>query len=614
MKIGDRHSGSLIRGSRWVGLGLALGLLIGAASGASNAEAHDLRIGTRTALSATVTAVGTRVSVDGFLRDNVGQGIEGQAIRIDFRDVREPTLQISRDVRTDRTGRFYLNARLAPGRYTGVAFFSGRQYYYATGSVDLREIQTSLSDLTLNLVAPTMARAAGGEFAVTVTASSDRAPVGRLPLELTIGERTRRISTDEGGTTTVMAVVGQTNDPELAVSARFPGSPDYRAATATARVRVIEEPRLTSTAHSLQSRAERGVAITGRAFDKRGPLRHRTVEVLVRQDGTEPVTHSCLTDDRGAFSLFLPEQDLIEGPLSLRARIRVPHSEAIESAPLRLTVHKTGLGLLPWVLFVVAAGTASAAVLLSWRQSSRRRRPKVRKTKRARARTHEARHPRIEPLDPAERPPPVPLTASDIFGVLWNTQTDEPVTTGQVAIVQGDTPIAETRSGADGQFALMDLPDGALTLRVKRKGFLSAEAAVEIPHGGELSSFRFGLTPVRVVVRMIYVEVVQDVVWSEPSWGTETPRQVYELLLSAIDEGPKTGARPEGLAAFRDGLQRLLSVSQEGAEPLDAEALVLVITNLIEEVYYSGRDHDESLVTVAEGVAKRVRELAGERP
>jgi hypothetical protein len=612
MKVAQQHC--LRRRLCRSGLGVAF-VLSTVVLWAPHGEGHDLRIGTRTSLTATATAKGTRVSVDGFLRDNVGQGIEGQAIRLDFRDVTEPTLQISRDVSTDRTGRFYLNARLAPGHYLGVAYFSGREYYYAADRATLDEVSTALSDLTLVITTPSLIRDSTREFAVTLTATSEGLPVGQLPLQLRMDDRTRKASTGETGTETITVQVGANAGPELLIEARFPGSLDFRNASATSRVRILTDPLLTLAAANVRARLERGVQIDGKASDRHGPLRGRLVEIAARQGEGGTRRLQSTTDDLGAFSVFVPEGELQQGPLALRARLQVPRSEAVESPAVTLEVEKTGLGMIPWALLVVIAAASLVAAALSPRDGHRKRPSVTQKERRKGERLGilQARSPRLEAIGPSERPPPVPATATTVAGILWNAQTDEAIGGGEVAATDGSRQVAAACSAQDGSFVLADLPAGRLTLRVSRKGYVSASHNFRIPHGGELSWVRFPLTPVRVVIRALYVALVEDVLESQPSWGEHTPRQVFTLLLEAVDAlgiDDEAGEPPEGLSAFRAGLQHLLDSTRGQGDPVSPEELVTVVINLVEEVYYSGRDHDEDLVSVTERLSDRVRRSA----
>ncbi len=125
-----------------------------------------------------------------------------------------------------------------------------------------------------------------------------------------------------------------------------------------------------------------------------------------------------------------------------------------------------------------------------------------------------------------------------------------------------------TVSGPDGRFAFEALPVGEWTAVVRAAGHVSERFSVTIPHRGELRGARIDLVPVRERAFAIYRSAAQPLLPRPELWGIWSPRQIVDHV--------RARRSPPALAA---------------------------LTAQIEEVYFSGRLPDESILPQVEANA-----------
>ena len=577
------------------------------------ALAFDLRVGTRTKLTADVHADGTRVTVDGHLRDNVGQGIKEKSIRVDFTP--EEGATVARDARTDRTGRFYVPVVLKPGTYKVHVAYGGQEHYYSASALEA-VVVSERGVVVLELQVPKLVLSSAESVMVRVAATDGATPVPELPLTIEIGGLIVESRTGPEGTAAVPHPLGGVHDPKVPIRVSFEGSETYAEASAATDIRVLDGPRIEVEASSVRARLDRGVRVEGRVEDRFGPVGGGVIDITLAHQGIEGGRYSTRTKEDGEYVLFISEDRLKQGRMEVRARLNLGR-QSVEATPVKVEVNKTGEGLLPWLLAIVL-GTCVVVLLAfairdGW-QSWQRRRPKAR---RARQTLKGARAPAIVPLAMDDGEPPPKATPEGIAGLLWDSQIEAPIEGGQVEVLLDDggadldgfeRATEPEVTSARGRFAFGALPPGRYVLRASSKGFISATYRFGIPHGGQLSWFRFPLTPVRVVVRDLYEDMVEDVVRESESWGRLTPRQVRRLLLRAVDVAvrqPMLGGE-EGYEAFKARLDEVLQTTRANGE-LSSEAVVHAVVVVLEEVYYSQRAHDEALAVVMERLTEEVR-------
>ncbi len=607
-------------------LSVILGVsLAWAAWPAPQAAAWDVRVGTRTRLTAAVRAQGTLVSVEGFLRDNVGQGVPGMGVSLDFTRQGEGGAVVRRDAVTDRAGRFALTTTLPAGTWQGRVAFSGQQYYFETAEVDLGPVRTARGEVQLSALTPPVALRSRGSAVVTLGALSAPAgaqaaePVSGLKLLFQAGSAPPvEVQTGSAGTVPVSVDLGEVEDATLPLTVRLADTQHFREARASASLRVLGAPSLTLEAAAVRARLERGLRAAGALEDRHGGGPGLPVEVAVYQGQDERARLRATTDADGAWEVFIPEAQLPEGALRVEAAALLGPQDRLEAAPVVLAFQRTGLGWTPWALGGALALALLGAGGLAARDALRRRQAEE-AAKPRRVTPQQARTPGIAAAPAGSRPARAASAGRDsLAGQLWDDHAQLPIPGAQVTLRRADpaAPVLQVTSDEDGAFAFDAPGEGAWRLEAAARGYVTASHAVALPHRGDLSWFRFALTPVRVVVRDLYAALVEDLARDHARWGRLTPRQVYGLLLAAVAElraQQSVAAPAEGWTAFEASLQRLRADAAEDAPPLDGPALVEALTHLVEEVYFSQRAYDEDIIAVTERLTATLRDAALKR-
>jgi hypothetical protein len=164
-------------------------------------------------------------------------------------------------------------------------------------------------------------------------------------------------------------------------------------------------------------------------------------------------------------------------------------------------------------------------------------------------------------------------------GVVRDTVRGRPVPEAVVSLgLAGDAGGDErsVRTHADGTFALEKLAVGEWRAEVAAPGHVTERFMVSIPHRGELRGVRVDLVPVRERVFQLYRRAAEPILPEARLWGIWSPRQVVDHVRSK---------RPS---------------------PALAE-----LTDFVEEVYFSARIADETVLPAAsEQVDRAIRERA----
>jgi len=152
-------------------------------------------------------------------------------------------------------------------------------------------------------------------------------------------------------------------------------------------------------------------------------------------------------------------------------------------------------------------------------------------------------------------------------GAVRDSVRTRPLAEATIALTLG-ADARTTVSGPDGRFAFEALPVGEWTAVVRAAGHVSERFSVTIPHRGELRGARIDLVPVRERAFAIYRSAAQPLLPRPELWGIWSPRQIVDHV--------RARRSPPALAA---------------------------LTAQIEEVYFSGRLPDESILPQVEANA-----------
>ncbi|MEO8700804.1 MAG: carboxypeptidase-like regulatory domain-containing protein [Kofleriaceae bacterium] len=158
-------------------------------------------------------------------------------------------------------------------------------------------------------------------------------------------------------------------------------------------------------------------------------------------------------------------------------------------------------------------------------------------------------------------------------GAVRDTVRGRPVGDAVVRLTFGDQE-REVTTGADGTFAIENLPLGEWRAEVVAPGHVTERFSVSIPHRGELRGVRVDLVPVRERVFQLYRRAAEPSLPEARLWGIWSPRQIVDHVRSK---------RPS---------------------PILAE-----LTDFVEEIYFSPRMASETVLTQAsERVDRAMRE------
>jgi hypothetical protein len=160
-------------------------------------------------------------------------------------------------------------------------------------------------------------------------------------------------------------------------------------------------------------------------------------------------------------------------------------------------------------------------------------------------------------------------------GAVRDTVRGRPVEGALVRLLLGDAG-RETHTAADGGFALEQLAAGEHRAEVAAPGHVTQRFVVSIPHRGELRGVRIDLVPVRERVFQLYRRAAEPILPEPRLWGIWSPRQIVD------------------------------HVRAQRPSPALAE-----LTDFVEEVYFSPRVSDESILSDAsERVDRAIHERA----
>lgn len=154
-------------------------------------------------------------------------------------------------------------------------------------------------------------------------------------------------------------------------------------------------------------------------------------------------------------------------------------------------------------------------------------------------------------------------------GVVRDTVRGRPVEGATVVLHLGDVE-RSVRTQPDGSFSIEKLETGEWRAEVAASGHIAERFAVTVPHRGELRGVRIDLVPVREKVFQLYRRAAEPVLPEARLWGIWSPRQIVDHVRAK---------RPS---------------------PALAE-----LTDFVEEIYFSARLAEETVLPQAEGRVTR---------
>lgn len=597
--------------------------------------ATEIRVRGQGKLYADIQAAGTSAQIAGVLRDELGQPLPQRPIELKITRDDSQELVHEQLLLTDMQGRFGFQQSMPQGRYLVTINFLEDDHL--DGAQASRVIELVQAPYRLEVQGPSLV--VGRKRAAPLRLRATVSGVGvRTDVEVFVNEqRASLVELDHygrGAFDVRDALVPGANQIRVVLPSKGQDSP---GAQATTMMRFAQEAKLNLTLSMGHDRFERGLKVSGEVTDSLGPLAggeaiveferiadkapaqdtRELIEAMGQDD--EPITErppapptpptlnpqerssyksQGKVDERGRFVGFAPQQSLRDGLWRARViympEVGAPVTQQTETQELDRSASRWILHLLGLLTIVIGVGVlAQRQYLGKFAALLRRRRAKPQPL------NFDQDEPlTVERLDDQDAGPS-PAGSDGIAGIIWDAWRRAPIP-GALILIQRSPGadaeaeiLAQAHADERGQFRLEGLPLGEHELVISAQGFARGRMMVQLPHHGQLSATRISLVAIPLKIRRFYQAWVQR--WhGQDAWGTLSPRQIEAALWSAMREATSTIDDP----AVRDHWHTRLNTFLADPAPLDSlntERLMVLLTELVEESYFSGRIYEESL-------------------
>ncbi len=352
--------------------------------------------------------------------------------------------------------------------------------------------------------------------------------------------------------------------------ATFAGDAHRQAAGAVVTIEMASGSTTTINVSSTKVAYEDDLSVTGTVTDDDGtPLKLAAVTLM---SGDRRLAQGT-TNDRGAYRFSIEAEIIGQGQFGIQVQADPGFSyiRGSRSAPTIIRVLAPQPVPVSWtvaafIATVLAAGGFFAARTKPWQRLRRSKPPAD-----VPSQEGEIEVPRGGLVTAKPGVVATLRRANDdgFAGVVRDTVRGRPVGDALVTVTFGDLE-RSIRTAADGSFAIEKLDTGEWRADVAASGHISEKFAVTIPHRGELRGVRVDLVPVRERVFQIYRRAAEPILPESRLWGIWSPRQIVDHVRAK---------RPS---------------------PALAE-----LTDFIEEIYFSPRLAEESVLAQAEGRVTR---------
>lgn len=594
-----------MRLSRLVGLVLTLATLLAALGAPEEAHAVDIRVRGEGKIFADVQAAGTTLQVAGALRDEFGRSLPFRDLELSVMNVHSQRSALrSVKLTTDIQGRFQLQQDLDPGDYAVTMRFIGTEHL--AGDDLVSQVSLNAQPPRVDIHIPRLVAGQSQPANLRVRASVAGIGVSGAALVAVNGKSVETIELDHYGRG-ALDVVKHLDPGENLVEVSLPATARRPEATDVARTRFSRSPILTATASASHRRLERGLAVRGEVKDELGPLTSGSVLITFERVGfaegddaprlPDAAKHRAEVElgEGGVFEGFISGQIVRDGQWRAHVVYQPDAGKSLETLTQVVTFDQSSsrfflnlLGALAILLgvgvLVVRLSTIDFAALL--------------------ARLGRKDDDGVIAPDFAESEPIViealedgsgvePVAHDRLAGLIWDTWRAAPVGSAQLEFSQGGRVVYQTTSALDGTFRTDSLGAGAWHLDVIAPGFSRGTLDFELPHGGEYSRFRIGLTAVPLKIRRYYQSWVRRT-HGDDLWGRLSPRQIEATIWSAFDVASVAVEDSRGREQLRQSIEALLADDGAGVGA-DPEELLLAMTEIVEEAYFSSRIYDEQL-------------------
>ncbi len=571
---------------RWVlvivaALGVALGLVHVASGGP---YVVDIRARTQLALVSVKTVDSTNVEVVGYLRDKLtGQGIANEQVTLEIGTARKT-------VTTGPDGGFTTTLPAAPGTVQVALDYQGDE---RLEKADRLSVTTDpmRSPVTLELV-KTIDDPAGARIRITATADGE---VITLPVALEIAPVTTWEETERTQVMSHVAIVTkrpvgaswtklrtvQTGE-EILLTRREAGGPGtyllralyagddrHQRAEQTVTIEMASGSLTTMSVSSTKLAFEDDLVAKGTVTDDdKKPLK----AAVTLMSGDRRLAQGT-TNDAGAYRFEIESELIGHGQFGIQVQAEpgVSFIKSSRSNPQIVQIAPpqpvpVAYTIAAFVATVLAAGAFFAARSKPWQKLRRPQPPAEVPSERGEIEQVQGGLVTAKPgvVATLRRP------SDDGFaGVVRDTVRGRPVDGAIVLLVLGGQE-RTVRTGSDGSFAIEKLEAGEWRAEAAATGHVTERFTVSLPHRGELRGVRVDLVPVRERVFQLYRRAAEPVLPEARLWGIWSPRQIVDHVRTK---------RPS---------------------PALSE-----LTDFVEEIYFSARLSEETVLPQAEGRVTR---------
>lgn len=593
-----------MRWSRIVGLVITLAALLTAISAPGEALAVDIRVRGEGRIFADVQAAGTTLQVAGALRDEFGRSLPFRDLELSVMNVhsQRSTLR-SVKLTTDIQGRFQLQQDLDPGDYAVTMRFIGTEHL--AGDDLVSQVSLKAQPPRVDVHIPRLVAGQSQPANLRVRASVAGIGVSGAALVAVNGKSVETIELDHYGRGAI-DVVEHLDPGENLVEVSLPATARRPEATDVARTRFSRSPILIASASASHRRLERGLAVRGEVKDDLGPLTSGSVLITFERVGGAGDDEAQLLGatkhraevelgERGAFEGFISGQIVRDGQWRAHVMYQPDAGQSLETLTQVVTFDQSSsrffLNLLGVIAILLGVGVlvvrlstidfTSLLARLGRRDDEAKRAPEF----------VDGEPIVVEALDAGSGVEPA--SHDRLAGVIWDTWRAEPVSSARLEFSRDGRVLYQTNAAADGTFRTDSLSAGAWHLDVIASGFSRGTLDFELPHGGEYSRFRIGLTAVPLKIRRYYQSWVRHT-HGDDLWGRLSPRQIEATIWSAFDVASVAVEDSRGRELLRQSIEALLADDGAGLNA-DPEELLLAMTEIVEEAYFSSRVYDEQL-------------------
>jgi hypothetical protein len=467
---------------------------------------------------------------------------------------------------TGSTGEFSVDIDVDAGELAVGLYFAGSDSIDPTSAETVTDPERSPTTLRMTAT-PT---ANGADVSFTTTEGPDRLPV---VLTAIVATKTLPLGVTTTGDIFPLTRTAVGGPGAITLKATFAGDEQRQPATAELglelRVGTVTTLQINGAVQSHDAAFEDSLTASGTVVDDdRRPVSSASLAIYAAEKRIDQAT----TDSQGRFAIDFEAKLLGQGQTGITARVeRNAAMDGSTSQPVIVAVAAPQPVPVRHTMLAFVATAIAAIIFFALR---RRRSPSAKVT------PAESQQPAVNPQGGVTLAKPGftstlrrpwDVTLSGQVRDAWRMRT---LPFATITLTLGTEQLA-TQSNAEGRFSFEELPPGAWQVQITAAGHIAESVTATIPHRGELRGIAIDLVPVRERVFYLYRRAAEPLLPKPQLWGVWSPRQIFDHV--------RTRRSTAALSA---------------------------LTDFVEEVYFSSRIADESILPLA---SQRVEDVMTER-